>query len=216
MSASTIRDILYGIEQTLRERFRAVNDMLAREQDAPVTRDATRDALAERMNSLERKLEQQSLVIQELRNLVSRQELLPRSPMVGLEVTQRSTPDVKVVSITAEVQRELDMDESEVEGDEDIDVDAEAEAEVEATAEVEADAEVEAVAATVGAAAVEATAEAEEPEAEEEALEEFEYKGATYYRDSDNNVFTTNDDGELNDEPFGLWNPEKQRIVARR
>ena len=60
----------------------------------------------------------------------------------------------------------------------------------------------------------------EEPveEAEEEAveLEEFEYKGATYYRDSDNNVFTTDEDGELNDEPFGLWNEAKQRIVARR
>jgi hypothetical protein len=57
---------------------------------------------------------------------------------------------------------------------------------------------------------------AEVPDEEAVELQEFEYKGATYYRDSDNNVFTTDEDGELNEEPFGVWNEAKQRILARR
>jgi hypothetical protein len=73
----------------------------------------------------------------------------------------------------------------------------------------------------------EAEAEEEEEEAEEEAeeeeeveeeeeeveLEEFEYKGATYYRDSNNTVFGQDEDGDLNTEtPIGIWDAEKNRI----
>ena len=51
---------------------------------------------------------------------------------------------------------------------------------------------------------------------EEVQLEEFEYKGSTYYRDSDGNVFMTDEDGELMDEPIGVWNEVKQRIVVKK
>jgi hypothetical protein len=61
--------------------------------------------------------------------------------------------------------------------------------------------------------------EAEEEEAEEEAeeleLTAFEYKGITYYRDADNNVYA-DEDGEVSDEPFGVWNEARQRILARK
>jgi hypothetical protein len=63
-------------------------------------------------------------------------------------------------------------------------------------------------------------AEAEEEVAEEEAeeveLEEFEYRGVTYYRDAENNVFGTDADGELVPEPIGVWNEAKQRIVVKK
>ena len=49
-------------------------------------------------------------------------------------------------------------------------------------------------------------------EAEEE-LEEFEYKGSTFYRDSTGNVFMLDEDGDLVEEPIGKWNKEKNKIV---
>ena len=57
--------------------------------------------------------------------------------------------------------------------------------------------------------------EAEEEEAEEEALEleEFEYKGVTYFKDSENQVYEKDDDGDLNDTPIGVWNEEKKKVL---
>ena len=55
-----------------------------------------------------------------------------------------------------------------------------------------------------------------EDDAEEEELTEFEYKGNTFYRDSNNNVFMTDEDGDLVEEPIGSWNPEKNRIVMKK
>jgi hypothetical protein len=61
----------------------------------------------------------------------------------------------------------------------------------------------------------EAEKEEEEEEEEEEegtALDEFEYKGTTYYKDDDNLVYTLNDEGEVNDEPVGRWYEEKKIV----
>jgi hypothetical protein len=54
-----------------------------------------------------------------------------------------------------------------------------------------------------------------EEEVEEEAMEltEFEFKGKTYYRDGDNQVYVQDEDGDLNDTPIGVWNPEKNKIL---
>jgi hypothetical protein len=52
-------------------------------------------------------------------------------------------------------------------------------------------------------------------EEEEEVLEEFEYKGSTYYRDSQNNVFMTDEDDNLLEEPIGTWNPDKKSIMKK-
>ena len=50
----------------------------------------------------------------------------------------------------------------------------------------------------------------EEPEAEAEAegmdLEEFQHKGTTYYRDAENNVYMTDDEGAVISEPVARWN----------
>lgn len=59
--------------------------------------------------------------------------------------------------------------------------------------------------------------ETEEVEEEEEGeameLEEFEYKGVTYYRDGENQVYQKDDDGDLDDTPIGVWNEAKQKVI---
>jgi hypothetical protein len=59
--------------------------------------------------------------------------------------------------------------------------------------------------------------EEEAPEEEEQALEleEFEYKGTTYYKDADNNVYSTDEDGDVIPDPIARWNGTKLvRIVS--
>jgi len=53
-----------------------------------------------------------------------------------------------------------------------------------------------------------------EAEAEEEAveLEEFEHDGEAYYKDADNNLYKLNDDGEVDETPFGRWLEKKKMI----
>ena len=98
---------------------------------------------------------------------------------------------------------ESEAEEEALEGGDEADGE-EAEEEVEADGE-EAEEEVEA----------EVEAEAEE-EAEEAELTPFEYRGATYYRDAENNVYMTDEDGEPVDEPIGTWNELKQRIIVAK
>jgi hypothetical protein len=51
----------------------------------------------------------------------------------------------------------------------------------------------------------------EEAEEEEDGLEEVEYNGTTYYRDSDMVMYLLQDDGELSD-PVGVWREKTQAI----
>lgn len=57
--------------------------------------------------------------------------------------------------------------------------------------------------------------EVEEEEEEEEAVEyeEIEYKGVTYYKDSENQVYVLDADGDLDDTPVGVWNEEKKKVL---
>ena len=61
----------------------------------------------------------------------------------------------------------------------------------------------------------EAEEEVEEVEEEDAALEleEFEYKGITYYKDPDNLVYQLDEDGDLDDSPIGVWSPEKNKVL---
>lgn len=56
--------------------------------------------------------------------------------------------------------------------------------------------------------------EEEQEEEEEEALEldGFTHNGTAYYRDPDNNVYTVNEDGEVDDTPIGRWLEKRQTI----
>lgn len=53
--------------------------------------------------------------------------------------------------------------------------------------------------------------EVEEAEEEDE-LEEITFKNKTYYRDSENNVYRLNKDGEIDDTPIGRWNEKTQSV----
>lgn len=55
--------------------------------------------------------------------------------------------------------------------------------------------------------------EVEEEEGEAMELTEFEYKGATYYRDAENQVYQKDEDGDLDDDPIGVWNESKQKVL---
>ena len=87
------------------------------------------------------------------------------------------------------------------------------EPETEAEAEPEVQPEVEAAEAEEEEEA-QAQPEEEEEEAESLDLEELEYKGTTYYRDSvTNKIYLPDDDGAVDpDAPLGLWNPQTKKI----
>ena len=109
-------------------------------------------------------------------------------PMKDLEIHLPKAP-VKVPEVEAEVE------EAEVEEVEEV------EAEVE---EVEEEAEEE---------------EAEEEEAEEEEaeeVEEFTFKNKKYYKDSANNVYGVDADGDLVAEAIGVWDVQRQRVLFKR
>jgi hypothetical protein len=57
--------------------------------------------------------------------------------------------------------------------------------------------------------------EAQDDASEEEALEleEFEYKGVTYYRDGELQVYQLDTDGDLDETPIGVWNESKQKVL---
>ena len=219
MSSSTVKELLYSLEQTIRDRFSAINDLLGR-QMAPTVQNVD---LLGRLQALEAMVQAQNTQISalkgSLRALTERPELLPRNPIDGLEVTRRNAPDslavapdilteseVKLFFVKAdpnEYNAPLNPEEVEVEAEE---AEAEEEEAVEEAEEAEAEEE----------EAVE-EAEEEEAEAEEEEVEltPFDYKGVTYYRDSDNNVYAE-EDGEVSNEPFGVWNEAKQRILSKK
>jgi len=83
--------------------------------------------------------------------------------------------------------------------------------EPEAEAEAEVQPEVEAAEAEEEE---EAQAQPEEEEAESLDLEELDYKGTTYYRDTvTNKIYLPDDDGAVDpDAPLGLWNPQTKKI----
>ena len=58
-------------------------------------------------------------------------------------------------------------------------------------------------------------AEAEEEE-EGESVEQFTYKNKNYYRDSSNQVYAENADGEPDDAVIGVWDATRERILFKR
>jgi cobalamin biosynthesis protein CobT len=95
-----------------------------------------------------------------------------------------------------EEEAEVEQEEEQQEADEEQEEEAEEEQEEEEQEEAEEEQE-----------------EEEQEEAEEEELTPFEYKGNTFYRDSENKVFMTDEDGDVVQEPIGTWNPERNRII---
>jgi hypothetical protein len=129
----------------------------------------------------------------------------PRKPLPGNMYEMTSDRDIKFVDVPVVTLDVSDL--AEAEAEEEVEEEAEAEAEEEEEVEVEeeeAEAEEE----------VEEEEEAE-AEAEDQALEltEFEYKGVTYFKDPENQVYQVDADGDLDDSPIGIWSEEKQKVL---
>lgn len=171
--------------------------------------------LLQKIYTLEATVQQMNTDMTFLREKIEKNDILPLRPIDGIEVVPKREvvlEEEKPLSfadrllLNKKARKALEAEEMGEAYKEPMDV---VEDEVEEAEEAE-EAEVEEEA--------EEAEEPEEEEAEEEAeeLEDFEYKGSTYYRDSENNVFMTDENGELVDEPIGKWNSEKQRIVMVR
>jgi hypothetical protein len=95
-------------------------------------------------------------------------------------------------------------------------VSAEPEPEFELNAEEDQEEVVEEEEPDIEEAEEEQEEQEEAEEEQEEAVEyvEFEYKGVTYFRDDENQVYQLDEDGDLDDTaPIGVWNPEKQKVL---
>jgi flagellar biosynthesis GTPase FlhF len=122
------------------------------------------------------------------------QVLIQKLPATSMDV-EREQHNASAVA-EAEEQEEAEEAEAEEEQEEA----EEAEEEQEEAEEEEAEAEEE--------------QEDEEMETEEEVItfESFEYKGETYYKDPDGQVYQADADGDLDLTPIGVWNEAKQKI----
>lgn len=175
-------------------------------------------ALAQRVEALEQKKRDEDV-------------LLPLHPMEGIEVIPKKevvVPEVEPFTyadrllLNTKARKALEAEEMgetrsdsyplNCEGESDKAED-DAEDELAILEDADADADVEEDGEDVDADVEEEAAAEEETEVQ---LEEFEYKGSTYYRDGDNNVYMADEDGELVDEPIGVWNEAKQRITVTK
>jgi len=131
------------------------------------------------------------------------QVLIQKLPANSMDVEREASPAGEVEAEEAEEEQEEAEEEQE-----------EAEEEQEEAEEEQEEAEEEAEEAEEEAEEVEEEQEEEGMEEEEEVVtfEEFEYKGVTYYKDSDGQVYQKDADGDLDDTPIGVWNEAKQKL----
>ena len=114
------------------------------------------------------------------------------------EVEVEEVEEVEEGSVEVEEEESVEVEEEEEE--EEVEVEEEEEVEVEVEEEEE-----------------EEEVEEEEVEVEEEEqtleLTEFEYKGVTYFRDTENQVYQVGSDGDLDDTAIGVWSEDKQKVL---
>jgi hypothetical protein len=210
MADNTVRQLLHDLEKTIHERLQMVDEYIVRRMPDNV--------LLARIEKLEEEIKQ------------LRQPMIPSNPLVGIEVITKEHPkDLKkdlileapdrineadrlLLNSTArkaleqeeqeeqedEQQEEQDEQDNE-EKDEELFLEKEQE---EQQAQVEEEEEVE------------AEEQAAEEEEEGQEVEEFEYKGATYYRDTEKNVYMLNEEGALTQ--IGVWSDVKARIIVKK
>ena len=131
-------------------------------------------------------------------------EILPKKKEVLVEVEEELEEEV----VEEEVEEEVVEEEVEEEVVEEEVVEEEV---VEEEVVEEEVVEEEVVEEEVVEEEVEEEVVEEEEEEQVESLEEFEYKGRTYYHDSDLKVYIPDEDGAVSD-PIGIWDPVKKTI----
>ena len=128
------------------------------------------------------------------------QVLIQKLPATSMDVErEQGSASAEAEEEQEEAEEEQEEAEEEQEEAEEQEEQEEAEEEQEEAEEEQEEAEVE---------------EQEEMETEEEVItfESFEYKGETYYKDPDGQVYQADADGDLDETPIGVWNEAKQKI----
>ena len=220
MASSLVHELIRSLENTIHERLGMIEEVIQKRQ-APVPEAAPHWVRAQEEKQVAMQRAHQFLLqrietleddLSSLRGQLAEREaapsLIPPNPLVGIEVIPKK--EVVVPDIAPEPINHADrllmnnsarMALEEEEAQEEI----VEEAQEEVVEEVQDEEEVE----------EEAQDEVQDEEAEgEEELEEFEYKGATYYRDSENSVYMTDADGELS--VIGVWSDVKKRIIVKK
>ena len=211
-----IQHLFVNLERTIHDRLNVIQEVMQQARSAVPQATYSGNTnyapcqdtsmLLQKIYALETTVQQMNTEMASLREKIEKNDILPLRPIDGIEVIPKREvvleTDEKPLSfadrllLNKKARKALEaeeMGETYKEEEQPMDV-------VEPEAEAEAEAE----------------AEEEEEEEEAEELEEFDYKGSTYYRDSENNVFMTDEEGELVDQPIGTWNAAKQRIVMTR
>ena len=207
MSAPMIHELFRGLERTIHERLEIIEEMVRRGPSAEPTN------ISQRLEALERRecpdlekvmrahqylLSRIDALEEELREVRSDKpsSLIPPHPLVGIEII----PKKEVTLVDTNPERINEADRLLLNSSARKALQQEEEAEEVVAEEVEE----------------EELVEEEEADDEAEELEEFEYKGATYYRDGEKNVFMTDEDGELIPTPIGVWSEVKKRIIIKK
>ena len=138
------------------------------------------------------------------------QVLIQKLPASSMDVEREQHN----ASAVAEAEEEQEEAEAEAEEEQEEVEEAEEEQEEVEEAEEEQEEEAEAEEEQEEEAEAEEEQEGEEMETEEEVItfESFEYKGETYYKDPDGQVYQADADGDLDLTPIGVWNEAKQKI----
>lgn len=193
MSSQMIHELFRALERTIHERLEMIEELVRR---GPTNVSLPMESEKRESPDMEGILRGQQYLLsridaveEELRHLSTENKrapltLIPPHPLVGIEVTAPEQINAAdSLLLNNSARKHL-----ETSGDL---FPAEEEAEEEVEEEVE---------------------EAEE-EAEEEELEEFEFKGVTYYKDTELNVYKMDENGELVTEPIGVWSTTKNKII---
>ena len=228
MSETTVHQLLNDLERTIHERLEAIRMFISRvSAPTPPTESTMVAQLISRIDSLEKEV----VKLRDTPSCCQSNSLIMPHPLKGLEVLPKK--EVEVVTskeivleapdrineadrllLNSSARKALEEEEDAVYEEEALaqeEVFDELEEEAEAEEEQEVEVEEQQVEEEQEAEAEEQEAEAEE---EEEELEEFEYRGATYYRDAEKNVYMTNEDGGF--ENIGVWSDVKNRIIVKK
>jgi len=207
-----IRSMFRALELCIQERLAMIEDVVCRDSASRKDSELQKrvDLLEERLRCLEKGAaipaptvcqKREDVWIDALKDLEivlpqERSSAVPVAEAVKEVVVEVKAEEEEVEEAEEEVEEVEEAEEEVEEAEEEVE---EAEEEVEEEAEEEAEEEVE---------------EEAEEEVEEEGVEEIIYKGKTYYKDSDNNIYNATGD-ELGD-PIGVWDVSRERVLFKR
>jgi hypothetical protein len=213
-----IHELFRGLERTIHERLQIIEEFVRRDvikTDESIRRDVTK---SDEVISLERTQQHLLSRIEKLEGDIAEilsqtpQVLIPPHPLHGIEVIPKkevvinemngSINEADRLLLNTDARKALEYEEASAwvsSGQEQ----EEEEEEVEEEEVVEEEVEEE---------VVEEEEEEQEDQEGSEELIEFEYKGKTFYRDNENNVYKIDEAGELIQEPIGVWSGEKIRF----